>query len=304
MTGCSWACRGLERSGIASDQDPTHQGERQKAARGELRPAASPADPHPRMSASPSIRTRKCRSGCAWSSQNSGSCESKAVMRHLRRGKPVLLPVRPLHGPAPHDVVWRPADSARVINILKNPACWLPCLWLLRRPDPLRRQPGSDRLGRQPSRRRIGRSVSRMPTRLTSTGTSSWRTEGSLRTMSVATMRAGLVRPVKAMHCCRGLSAAVGAPVGCACDTGPHGDYPVYVRVADSSAEGRPRCQEVRALAVDAEVERLILTALTPDRIVLAIAALGEIEEDDDGAAVVAQTRASSLRRRTRASPI
>ena len=62
--------------------------------------------------------------------------------------------------------------------------------------------------------------------------------------------------------------------------SGPHGDYPVYVCVADSSAEGRPRCQEVRALAVDAEVERLILTALTPDRIVLAIAALGEIEEE------------------------
>jgi hypothetical protein len=62
--------------------------------------------------------------------------------------------------------------------------------------------------------------------------------------------------------------------------SGPHGDYPVYVCVADSSAEGRPRCQEVRALAVDAEVERLILTALTPDRIALAVAALGEIEEE------------------------
>ena len=42
-------------------------------------------------------------------------------MRYLRHGK-LLLPVRPLHGPAPHDVVWRPADSARVIHILKNPA--------------------------------------------------------------------------------------------------------------------------------------------------------------------------------------
>ena len=47
-----------------------------------------------------------------------------------------------------------------------------------------------------------------------------------------------------------------------------------------SSAEGRPKCQEVRALAVDAEVERLILEALTPDRIALAVAALGEIEEE------------------------
>jgi hypothetical protein len=62
--------------------------------------------------------------------------------------------------------------------------------------------------------------------------------------------------------------------------SGPNGDYPVYVCVADRSAEGRPRCQEVRALAVDAEVERLILTALMPDRIALAVAALGEIEQE------------------------
>jgi hypothetical protein len=62
--------------------------------------------------------------------------------------------------------------------------------------------------------------------------------------------------------------------------SGPHGDYPIYVCAADSVAEGRPRCQEVRSLAIDAEVERLILTALTPDRIALAIATLGEIEEE------------------------
>ena len=43
----------------------------------------------------------------------------------------------------------------------------------------------------------------------------------------------------------------------------------VYVCVADRSAEGRPKCQEARALAVDAEVERLILEALTPGRIAL-----------------------------------
>jgi hypothetical protein len=46
------------------------------------------------------------------------------------------------------------------------------------------------------------------------------------------------------------------------------------------SLEGRPRCQEVRALAVDAEVGRLILTALTPDRLALAVAAASEIEEE------------------------
>jgi hypothetical protein len=88
--------------------------------------------------------------------------------------------------------------------------------------------------------------------------------------------------------------------------SGPNGDYPVYVCVADNSAEGRPKCQEVRALAVDAEVERLILEALTPDQIALAVAALGEIRsrESDNGATVDAQARAGSLRRRARASPV
>jgi hypothetical protein len=62
--------------------------------------------------------------------------------------------------------------------------------------------------------------------------------------------------------------------------SGPDGNYPVYVCVADHSAEGRPKCQEVRALAVDAEVERLILEALMPDRLALAVAALGEIEKE------------------------
>ena len=51
-----------------------HQGERQKAARGELRLPLPAGLIHTRMAASPSTRTRKCRNGCAWSSQSSGSC--------------------------------------------------------------------------------------------------------------------------------------------------------------------------------------------------------------------------------------
>ena len=38
------------------------------------------------------------------------------------RGSNLLLRVRPLFGSAPHDVVWRAADSACVVQILKNPA--------------------------------------------------------------------------------------------------------------------------------------------------------------------------------------
>src|SRR5207302_730261 len=49
---------------------------------------------------------------------------------------------------------------------------------------------------------------------------------------------------------------------------------------ADQHQHGGPRCQEVRASGVDAAVERLLLEALTPDRLALAIAALGELENE------------------------
>ena len=91
-------------------------------------------------------------------------------------------------------------------------------------------------------------------------------------------MRAGLVHRAKATGCCRGSSAVVGAPVACVCAIRGPAATIRCVCVADHSSEGRPRCQEVRALAVDAEVERLILGGAPPDRIVLAIAAAGEIK--------------------------
>jgi hypothetical protein len=56
------------------------------------------------------------------------------------------------------------------------------------------------------------------------------------------------------------------------------GSYPVYVCRADQHQHGGPRCQEVTALGVDAAIERLLLEALTPDRLALAIAALGELD--------------------------
>src|SRR5437660_6106667 len=62
--------------------------------------------------------------------------------------------------------------------------------------------------------------------------------------------------------------------------SGQNGNYPVYLGRADQHQHGGPRCQEVRALGVDAAVEKLLLEALTPDRLALAIAALGELENE------------------------
>src|SRR5207302_358975 len=62
--------------------------------------------------------------------------------------------------------------------------------------------------------------------------------------------------------------------------SGRNGNYPVYLCRADQHQHGGARCQEVRALGVDAAVERLLLEALTPDRLAVAMAALGELENE------------------------
>jgi hypothetical protein len=99
---------------------------------------------------------------------------------------------------------------------------------------------------------------------------SSWRTVGSWWTTSIDTIRAGPGCRAKAMHCCRGSSAVAAAPADkCRRYSGPKAIIRFTSDVAERSAEGRPKYQEARALAVDAEVERLILEALTPGRIAL-----------------------------------
>ena len=62
--------------------------------------------------------------------------------------------------------------------------------------------------------------------------------------------------------------------------SGPLGDYPVYHCTADRLRDGSSLCQEVRALAVDVEVERLLLEALAPDQLALAVAGVSQLEEE------------------------
>jgi hypothetical protein len=189
--------------------------------------------------------------------------------------------VRPRHGPAPHDVVWRAADSARVIHILKNPAYAGAYVYGRRRPDPLRRQPGSERIGTVAAAPEDW-SICLKDAHPAYLDWDEFMANRRQLADNVARYDAGRPgAPRKGNGLLQGIvSCGRCARRMCLRYSGPHGDYPVYVCVADHSSEGRPRCQEVRALAVDAEVERLILAALTPDRIVLAIAAAGEIEEE------------------------
>jgi Recombinase/Recombinase zinc beta ribbon domain len=258
-----------------------HQGERQKAARGELRmpvPAglARGRDGQIVLNPDEEVQARLRLLFAKFDELHS----ARAVMRYLQRAG-LKVPVRPLLGPAPHDVIWRPADSYRVHGILKNPAYAGAYVYGRRRQDPIGRRPGSRR----------GRTVTLAPQdwpiclKDAYPGYISWETF-----MANQRRLADNVNRYKANH--RGVprkgSALLQGIVLCGrCGrrmgmrySGPCGDYPVYHCSADQHQQGGSLCQEVRALPVDAEVERLALAALAPDRIAVAIAALGELEEE------------------------
>ena len=62
---------------------------------------------------------------------------------------------------------------------------------------------------------------------------------------------------------------------------GPQGKVPVYTCLDSQRRHGGPRCQYIRALPLDAEIERLVLEALAPDQLALALAALEQLEQEE-----------------------
>src|SRR6478609_4558302 len=120
-----------------------HQGERQKAARGELRlplPAGLAHDGTGAIVLNPDEEVQARLRLVFVKFQELQS--ARAVMRFLR-AHDLPLPVRQLLGPAPHEVAWREANSARVRSILQNPAYAGAYVYGRRRPDPVRRRSGA-----------------------------------------------------------------------------------------------------------------------------------------------------------------
>lgn len=118
----------LRLSGIMSEAElhqirmRLHQGELQKAARGELRlplSAGSAQDRYGQIALAPDEEVQ-ARIQLVFPKFRELQ-SARAVMRYLRRND-LHLPLRPLIGPAPHELVWREATSARVRNVLHNPA--------------------------------------------------------------------------------------------------------------------------------------------------------------------------------------
>lgn len=63
--------------------------------------------------------------------------------------------------------------------------------------------------------------------------------------------------------------------------SGKQCDWPEYRCSADQSQFGGTDCQRMHALALDRQVEQLFLQALQPDQVTLALAALAQLEQEE-----------------------
>lgn len=258
-----------------------HQGERQKAARGELRlglPAGLAHDSSGQIILNPDEEVQ-ARLGLVFSKfRELGS--ARAVMRYLRKEN-LPLPMRPLRGPAPHEVVWREASNPRVLSILHNPGYAGAYVYGRRRQAGGRVRQDVYR----PRTRKVPIADWEVCLQAAHPGYIGWeefmdnqrRLENNINRYEAG--HSGVPRKGAALlqgiavcgRCGRRMSLRY---------SGPAGNYPVYTCRADRGHDGGPLCQEVRALPVDAHVETILLEALTPDGIAIAVAALGQMEEE------------------------
>ncbi|WP_119153647.1 recombinase family protein [Caldimonas tepidiphila] len=257
-----------------------YQGELQKAARGELRlplPAGLVRGPGGETVLNPDEEVQ-ARLRLVFTLFRALQ-RAKAVMRELRRHD-LALPVRPLWGPSPHQVVWMPATAFRVVQILQNPSYAGAYVYGRRRADPLRRSS-------------IGRSATvRVPVEQWAVclhdahpGYIGWeefmanQERLASNVASYARQRQGAPRQGVALLQGIAICGCCGRHMG-VYYSGARGDAPVYRCSLDRSDDNSPHCQEVRALVVEAEVERLVLAALAPDQIALAVEAVGQLEAE------------------------
>ena len=196
---------------------------------------------------------------------------ARAVRAYLVQ-KQVRIPARPPRGPTPHDTVWTLPKSSTILRILHNPAYAGTYVHGQRRFDPARHCIVEVPIEQWPI---CVQNV--YPAYI------SWETylanRKRLQMNRNVYSHDGQGVPGKGKALLQGIMVCGGCGrhmgVGY---SGPQGDYPVYRCSADAREYGGPRCQEVRGPGLDAAVEQLVLEALEPDRIRLALDALDQLE--------------------------
>ena len=207
---------------------------------------------------------------------------ARAVRRYLRQND-LLLPSRPLRGPAPHEVRWESARTSLVLSVLKNPAYAGAYVHGRLTVDPRRRKPS------HPSSGIVRRPIDQWPIVIQDVYPAyiGWErflanqrqlsdNQNRYRGNHPGSPRKGQALLQGILRCGRcGAMMSLGY-------SGPRGEFPVYRCQYAGMEHGLPTCQEVRGLGLDAEVERLLLQALQPDEIALALAGLEELGKEQE----------------------
>jgi hypothetical protein len=205
---------------------------------------------------------------------------ARAVVRYFRQVE-LLLPTRPLRGPVPHKVIWGPPRVSAVLFILKNPAYAGAYAYGRKTTDPTRRKPG------QPYTGIITRPIDKWPVLIHNVYPAyiSWEeylanqkqlqsNQQNYREENAGAPRQGqaLLQGIIRCSCC-GMKMRLHY-------TGPESTFPIYECNYFSTEYCGSFCQEVRGQGLDAEVARLLLAALEPDQIDIALATLQELEQE------------------------
>jgi DNA invertase Pin-like site-specific DNA recombinase len=205
---------------------------------------------------------------------------ARSVLRYLQQNQ-FQLPARPLIGSSPQEIVWSPATASYILQILKNPAYAGAYVYGRQKFEPTQRKAG------RPNSGRVSVPIEQWVVCIEQAhpGYISWEeymaNQHKLQSNSnnYKKGRSGAVRQGQALlqgivfcgRCGRQMKLHY---------SGPKGNYPVYQCDTDHHNVNKPICQAVRALQIDEETERLILAALAPDQIAIAVAALTEIEKE------------------------
>jgi DNA invertase Pin-like site-specific DNA recombinase len=258
-----------------------HQGELQKAARGELRlplPGGLIYDRSGQIVLNPDEEVQARLRLVFAKFQELQS--ARAVMLYLRRNA-LGLPVRPLVGPSPHELVWREASACQVRYILQNPAYAGAYVYGRRRV-----QAGCRSIdGRMTASVKVPLGEWKVCLPSAHPGYIGW--EEFMANQRRLSDNANGSKAGRRGVARKGMALLQGIAVCGRCGrrmsvrySGPNNEYPVYCCRADKDQTAVPLCQEVRAGAVDDLIAEALLEALAPDQIGIAIAAVDQMAQE------------------------
>ncbi len=208
---------------------------------------------------------------------------ARAVAQYLRR-QDLTVPTRPRHGAPPLPIVWVGGQTNVVLNILQNPAYAGAYVWGKTTTDPARRKPGVAHSGivHRPLEEWLVCLQDTYPAYITWAQFTSTRQRLHANQFRYRAAQPGAARAGQALLQGIALCGRCGARLWVRY-RGARGERPGYVCNSNAIELGDPICQSVNAADVDSVVEEIVLQALEPDKVALALEAFEHLKREVSG---------------------